>query len=98
MLTVLIPLFAGLWIAVSGPATASPVAQSLRPEARPSPHAKAEAGVLTTSPRPMGRPTTLTAQPRANTAAPGSKDRAFQGWLARYKAQVVAQGIRPDVA
>jgi len=100
MLTVLIPLFAGLWIAVYGPAAASPVAQSLRPEARPSPQAEAktEARVLTTSPRPMGRPTTLTAQPRANTAAPGSKDRAFQGWLARYKAQVVAQGIRPDVA
>lgn len=81
------PAIIGLSLGI-GPGCASPVAESLRPEARPS----ANISQTGQSTRPEARPSGQT------TETPLSpEDPAFQRWVEQYKARAIAQGISPSV-
>lgn len=81
------PAIIGLSLGI-GPGCASPVAESLRPEARPS----ATISQTGQSTRPEARPSGQT------TETPLSpEDPAFQRWVAQYKDRAIAQGISSSV-
>lgn len=86
----MLPVMAAICLTVS-PALAGPVAESLRPQARPV-LAATQAIVPDVSVRPVLRPAGLNTDPVIST-----KNAAFQRWVDQYKSKAIARGISQSV-